>query len=288
MSEPSSSAHEPTTLHACIAEFIGTALLVFIGCGVVHTAVTTGALSGSWQVASVWGFAVTLAVFATASVSGAHINPAITLAMAVWNRFPWSRVGPYVGAQVTGAAFAALLLHLVFAGTIATYEKEIGIERGAAGSEVTAAMYGEYFPNPTVGIHGFDENPDHRADRLAARHDNLSLGAAFLAETLATLFLALCVFALTDARNSAAPGANLAPFFIGAAVAVLVAIFGPMTQACMNPARDFGPRIVAVFAGWGDVAFPGPRGAVATLSVYLAAPLLGGVLGGLVHRVLRR
>ena len=98
--------------------------------------------------------------------------------------------------------------------------------------------------------------------------------------------LAFCVFALTDKRNRARPGASLGPFFIGATVALLVAVIGPVTQACLNPARDFGPRIFAAFAGWGEVALPGPRGLLDTLAVYLAAPVAGAVLGGLVYREL--
>lgn len=265
----------PSLFSCCIAEIIGTFILIFIGCGIVHTAVVTGAVSGSWQAGTVWGLAVALAVYAVGSISGGHINPAVTLAMAVWDGFPWRRVGPYVAAQVVGAALAALFLYWIFAGTIAAYEESRGIERGLPGSEVTASMYGEYFPNPTVEIHG--------AGKTAA-HGNMAVGAAVLAEVLATSLLVFSVFALTDVRNAGAPGANFAPFFVGMTVAVMVAIFGPMTQACMNPARDFGPRFVAYVCGWGKIAFPGPRGATATLLVYLVAPLAGGLLGGFLYR----
>ena len=67
---------------------------------------------------------------------------------------------------------------------------------------------------------------------------------------------------------------------------LLVVVLGPVTQACLNPARDFGPRIFAALAGWGEIALPGPRGIVDTLAVYLAAPIAGGVLGGLAYQLL--
>src|SRR5205814_10525120 len=86
----------------------------------------------------------------------------------------------------------------------------------------------------------------------------LSEPAACAAEVLGTLILALAVCALTDERNRAAPGAHLAPVFIGLTVAVLIAVIAPLTQACFNPARDFGPRLFASLAGWGPVALPGP------------------------------
>lgn len=255
----------------CAAEALGTFILVFLGCGAVHTAVTTGALSGSWQVAIVWGIAVCLAAFLAGGVSGAHINPAITLCLALWQGFPRSRILPYWLAQLAGAALAALALYLIFADTIAAYEIKQGITRGLAGSEVTAALYGEYFPNPTVAIHGAG---------AGAAHGNLGVLAAMLAEILATGILAAVVLGAGDLQNPGRAPERTAPIIVGLTVAALVAIFGPMTQACFNPARDFGPRMVAWFAGWGDIAFPGPRGAAATLLVYLAAPLIGAVLGG--------
>jgi glycerol uptake facilitator protein len=80
---------------------------------------------------------------------------------------------------------------------------------------------------------------------------------AFVAEIVGTLFLALVVFALTDERNLAAPAGRLAPVFIGLNVAILISVIAPLTQACFNPARDFGPRLFAFFAGWGAIAIPG-------------------------------
>src|SRR5439155_987903 len=154
----------------CLAEALGTFILVFFGCGVVHAAVLTNAQHGLWQVATVWGVAVTVAIYVVGVVSGAYINPAITIAMAAWRRLPWGDV------------------------------------------------------------------------------------------VLGTLLLALVGFALTDDRNAAAPLARLAPAFIGLTIAVLISVIGPLTQACFKPARDFGPRLVACFAGWGRIALPGPRG----------------------------
>ncbi len=249
-------------------------MLVFFGCGSVHVAVTLDALQGGWQVASVWGFAVTLAIYAVGNISGAHINPAITVALTVCGRFPRARVPVYIGSQLAGAFLAAACLYAIFSGSIARFEQEKGIERGAPESVVTAAMYGEYYPNPTIRLH---------QDAPKAGAATVGLPAAVFAEVLGTAFLAFCVFALTDRNNKGGPGKQLSPFFIGATVALLVAVLGPVTQACLNPARDFGPRIFAALAGWGPVALPGPAGLAATLAVYLVAPVAGGVLGGVVY-----
>ena len=102
---------------------------------------------------------------------------------------------------------------------------------------------------------------------------------AFFAEMLGTLILAVVVFAITDDRNAAAPLSRLAPVFVGLTIAVLISVIAPLTQAGFNPARDFGPRLFAYFAGWGPTALPGPRG-MSFLTVYIVAPITGAVLGG--------
>jgi glycerol uptake facilitator len=95
------------------------------------------------------------------------------------------------------------------------------------------------------------------------------------------------VFALTDEKNQASPAARLGPVFIGLAVAVLISVIAPLTQACFNPARDFGPRLVAYFGGWGKVAIPGPQG-MGFATVYILAPITGAFIGGWLYtRVLR-
>src|SRR5438876_3141075 len=91
----------------CLAEVLGTFILVFFGCGAVHAAVLTGAQTGLWQVAIVWGVAIMLAIYVVGGISGAHINPAITVALATWGLFTWSRVLPYVVSQLVGAVLAA-------------------------------------------------------------------------------------------------------------------------------------------------------------------------------------
>ncbi len=91
-------------LRACFAEVVGTFLLVLFGTGAIASSVLTGAQVGLWQVAVVWGFGITLAIYVTAAISGAHLNPAVTLAFALFRRrnFPLSRLLPYWMAQLAG------------------------------------------------------------------------------------------------------------------------------------------------------------------------------------------
>src|SRR5471032_1755149 len=105
-----------------VGEFFGTFLLVFFGCGSVATAVLTGAQVGIFQVAIVWGLGIATAIYLTGALSGAHLNPAVTCALATCGNFPRRRVIGYVTAQFAGAFVAAAVLHGMFAGVLHAYE----------------------------------------------------------------------------------------------------------------------------------------------------------------------
>jgi glycerol uptake facilitator protein len=268
----------------CLAEVLGTFLLVFFGCGAVHVAVLTGALTGLWQVAIVWAVAIMLAVYTFGAISGSHLNPAVSIALAAWGRFRWADVLPYCAAQLVGAFTAAAVLFTLYQPFLAEKEHDKKVVRGEPGSEITAMCYGEYFPNPgrVAGAEGF-----YKSDEHAKLNALVTEPVACAAEVLGTLILALVIFAVTDDRNAAAPVGRLAPVFIGLTVAVLIAVIAPLTQACFNPARDFGPRLFACLAGWGSIALPGPR-ETGFLTVYILSPILGAVAGGgLYVRLLR-
>ncbi len=269
---------------ACfVAEMLGTFLLVFFGLGSVHVAVLTGELQGLWQVGVVWGLSIMLAIYIVGSISGAHINPAITLGLAVWRLFPWTRVPVYIAAQLTGAILASAVLYVIFQPFLVAKEVQKQVVRGEPGSEITAMCYGEYFPNP--GPLAAGNGPYVRSEH-EAYNERVSELSACLAEFLGTLILALVVAAVTDPANPHGPK-NLAPAFIGLTVTALICVIAPLTQACFNPARDFGPRMFGYFAGWQEIAFPGPRG-MGALTVYILSPIAGAIAGmGLYFQVLR-
>lgn len=259
----------------CGAEVVGTFLLVFFGCGAVHTAVLMDAQSGLWQVAIVWAIAIMLAIYTCGAISGAHINPAITLGLSAWRLFPRRLVLPYIGAQLVGAFLAAAALYGMFGAQLAQKEADKQVTRGEPASVITAMCYGEYYPNPGGLAAGSDPLEPAAYDALmAGANATVACGAEFLG----TLILALVVVAVTDKENPLAPGAQLAPVFIGLTVAALISVIAPLTQACFNPARDFGPRLFASLAGWGGAALPGPNG-LGILGVYLLAPIAGAISG---------
>ncbi len=263
---------EPGLISAAAGEVVGTFILVFFGVGSVQAAVATGAQAGLWQVAVVWAIGVSLAIYCTAAYSGAHINPAITLVAAVYDRMPIPRVLVYWISQFVGAVLAALVLHAMFAEAIIELERQNGLLRGGPGSELSAMVFGEYFPNPAV--FGTDET----AWRI------IGLRGAFTAEMVGTAMLAYMVGALTSERNMARPPAGMTAVMIGLTVAAIISVIAPLTQAGLNPARDLGPRVVAFFLGWGEIAIPGPRGG--WLTVYVLAPCVGALIGGGIQRLI--
>ncbi len=267
---PARAASLPSLARACVGELVGTYILAFFGCGSVMSAVITGAQVGLWQVAVVWGFGISLAIYATAAASGAHLNPAVTLSVALRRpeTFPAARVLPYWAAQLAGAFLAAATLYACFAPFIGRFEALHHLVRGQAGSQLSGMVFGEYGPNPAV----FGTAPATLA--------LLSPVAVMLIEALGTAILLFFIFALVDRHNRDAPGSNLAPFFIGFAVAIIISVLAPLTQAGLNPARDLGPRLFALLAGWGPVALPGPNG---VWWAYVVGPFLGGPIGATLY-----
>lgn len=257
---------------AMVGEFVGTFILVFFGVGVVNAAVVTGSQVGLWQVAVVWAIGVSLGIYASASMSGGHLNPAITIVCVVYDRFPIFRAVGYIVSQVLGAMAASVLLYSMFAEAILEFERRHGLLRGGPGSELSAMVFGEYFPNPAV----FGTAED--AWRIVGHQ------GAFMGELIGTAMLALLISAVTHRRNASKPPAAVQALLIGLGVAAIISVVAPLTQAGLNPARDFGPRAVSWFLGWGDIAFPGPRGG--WFSVYIAAPVIGALAGGGLYRLL--
>lgn len=258
----------------CLAELSGTFILVFFGVGSVHAAVLSGAQAGLWQVAVVWAIAIAMAIYAFGAASGAHINPAMTISFAVFRGFPVRKIPAFIISQLVGAILAAVILYFLFQGMIVHFETANQVVRGMPGSEVSAMIYGEYFPHPGM----------QRA--LGWADDVVPLAVAMAAEFIGTAFLAFFVFAVTDSFNQGGPGGKRLPIFIGLTVALLISVLAPLSQAGFNPARDFGPRLVAWFAGWNEIAIPGPRGGFFT--VYILSPILGAIVGSFMYEFLTR
>ncbi len=261
------------------AEFFGTFLLLAFGDGVVAAAVAglpgsgrTGGPTvifngvGGWLLITWgWAFAVALAVYVAGGVTGAHLNPAVTLGLAVRRRFSWNKVLPYWGAELLGAFFGGLLVYMVYGPAIQAFD----IAAKAVPQQGTAlATYSIFATFPAAYFHGSSLGP-------------------LIDQIVGTAFLLIFVLALTDGRNSVAPQGNMGPLLVGIAVAAIGMSYGPNAGYAINPARDFGPRMVAWLFGWGKTAFPGTFSSGAFhFSNYFWVPIIGPLIGAVVGVIL--
>ncbi len=246
-----------------IGELIGTFILVFFGCGSVAVTVLFSSHVGLFQVAAVWGLGVALAIYATRHLSCAHLNPAVSLAMVIGGRMSLRKLPVYVTAQLFGAFIAAGVLYLLFNSSIENFETTQGIIRGMPESYKTAMIFGEFYPNPGV--------------KAVAAVTTIN---AIFAEAVGTFALVFLIFSLTEGCNVGRPDKSLAPIFIGITVTIIISIIAPLTQAGLNPARDFAPRLFAFIAGWGNAALPDKH--YGFLTVYVLGPFLGGAFASIV------
>ena len=242
-----------------LGELLGTFILTMFGCGSVAVAVLFGEYTSIFQIAIVWGLAVTLAIYVTRHLCPAHLNPAVSVSMVLGKRMPARKLPSYLLAQFIGALLAGIMVLVLFNPSIESYELAHGIERGTAASVDTARMFGEFYPNP--------------GDALVS---TVSMPLAIVAEAVGTFVLVLFIFCFTEDCNVGRPDSNIAPMFIGLTVSICITLIAPLTQAGFNPARDFGPRVVAWLAGWGDAAFPDSDGGF--FWVYILGPILGGAV----------
>ena len=252
-----------------LGEFFGLFLFASIGLMVVATAITTGSatLFGLFDLSITFGLAIMVIILVVGAVSGAQINPAITIALAVYGKFPWREVPVYIAAQISGAIVGALTLYGLYRGPITAFEQANGVVRGEPGSEITAMIFACFAPNPAI------------AGALEWGPNVVTTGTALLAEAFATMVLAVVVFAVVDEKNTFAPSLPVFALILGLVVAFIVAVEAPLTMAGINPARDLGPRIAISLLGWAGVAFAGPG---AIWWVWTVGPIIGAIVGGAV------
>jgi glycerol uptake facilitator protein len=234
-----------------VAEFLGTLVLLLFGAGVVAAVVLFGkgvpgevVNGGTTNINLAWGLAVTMGIYIAGKTSGAHLNPAVTLAMAVFRGFSWGKVLPYMAAQVAGAFVAAALVFLNYRPAFAKADPLL---------DHTAGVFAT-FP-------AFPGDP----------------AAGWIDQIVGTALLLLMILAIGDEDNQPPPK-NLGPVMVGLIVVAIGMAFGPMHGYAINPARDFGPRLFTLVAGFKNTGFEN-----GVFWVPLLAPLIGGLLGAAIY-----
>jgi len=192
---------------AFMGELIGTMLLIILGDGVVANVVlnkSKGQNSGWIVITAGWGFAVAMAVYAVGQVSGAHLNPAVTIGLALIGKFSWSQVAPYIVAQMIGAFLGAVIVYITYLPHWAATEDK--------GAKLAVFSTGPAIPNTPANL---------------------------LTEIIGTFVLLLGILAI--GTNQFTQGLN--PFIVGVFIWAIGLSLGGPTGYAINPARDLGPRI---------------------------------------------
>jgi MIP family channel proteins len=237
-----------------LAEFLGTFVLIVFGVGVVaQTVLSKGAAGTPLSINIAWGLAVTMGCYVSAGVTGAHLNPAVTIALAVHRRFPWNKVAPYAAAQMIGAFAASAVVYATYHEALNAFD---GGVRQILGAQGTAGIWATY-PQPFLS----------------------TFPGGFIDQVVGTALLVGVILGITDTRNSPAPN-GLAPVIVGLLVVLIGATFGFNSGYAINPARDFGPRLF--IAGWGGGVFSAGNN---WWWVPIIAPCVGGVVGGWAYDV---
>ena len=254
-----------------VSEFLGTFIIIAFGDGVVAMVVAGLNQSGrgkapflaqaDWLlIAWGWGFAVAFAVWVAGGVSGAHLNPAVTLALALRRKFEWRKLPSYWAAQVFGAFVGAALVYFNYHDAINSFNNAMHVVRGSSQSVATYSIFAT-FPAP---------------------YFHTVIGP-FFDQVIGTAFLVGFIFAITDEFNAPVK-ANLAPLIVGFIVVAIGLSYGANAGYAINPARDFGPRIWAWIAGWKSIAFPGNYGNVNDYFwIPIIGPLVGAAIGALIY-----
>ena len=241
------------TSREAAAEFLGTFLILVFGtASVAQKVLSGGELGSALSIHLSWGLGVTFGIYASAGVSGAHLNPAVTLALAAFRGFPWRKVPAYVLAQTLGAFTGAAVTFLTYREAFSAFD---GGVRQVAGEKATAGIFATY-PQPFLS----------------------AFPGGFVDQVVGTALLLLVIFALGDRRN--AGPASGGPVLVGALVVAIGMTFGMNAGYAINPARDIGPRVFTALAGWGGEVFTAGGH---WWWVPLVAPCLGAVLGGFVY-----
>jgi glycerol uptake facilitator protein len=235
-----------------LAEFFGTMVLILFGNGVVAMVKLFGhdvpgeiVNGGFTNITLAWGLGVTMGIYVAGKISGAHLNPAVTITLAAFRGFPWRKVIPYSIAQIAGAFVAAALVFWNYHPVFLRADPQL---------DHTAGVFTTFPAFPEM------------------------LSAGLLDQTIGTALLLLMIFAITDERNQ--PPANLTPLLIGLVVVVIGMSFGGMHGYAINPARDFGPRLFTVVAGFKNNGLTDGK---PVFWVPIVGPIVGGLIGGLVY-----
>ncbi|XBC44139.1 MAG: MIP/aquaporin family protein [Buchnera aphidicola (Schlechtendalia peitan)] len=239
-------------LTQCISEFLGTGLIIFISSTCAASSKLTNSLTSSWEISCILGIGTCIAIYASLFISGAHLNPIVTLVFFLLFNFNQKKVIPYIIFQILGSFLASSIVYKLYYNVLIQFECQQKILRGSIESVSSASIF-SFFPNK-----------------------NVSIVKIFILEFIATFIFMSIIISIRKNENFFYFKNILTPIFIGMLVCIINIIISPWTSFTLNPAHDIGSRIFICLLGWGKIAFTG-----GISMSYFIIPILGTILGSI-------
>lgn len=247
-------------LQQCIVEFLGTGLIIFFGIGCLATSKLTNFHFNQYEMSIIWGCAVSFSIYLSISISGAHLNPAITIFFCVFYKFNKKKVIPYIFSQTLGAFFFTTIIYYIYYDLFIFFEYQHHIIRGTEDSLQLAKIFCIYPEKNYIFINDF------------------------LMKIIIAIIFIIALMRINDKKNFAIQK-KFIPCLIGILVTIINISLGSLSNIALNPAHDLGPRIFLSLIGWGRIAFTGlsnsnfPYFLIPTIT-----PILGINLGGWIYK----
>lgn len=247
----------------CFFEFFGTGLVIFFGIGCSAASKLTHVGFNQFEISCIWGLGVSISMYFSSSISGAHLNPAITIFLWLSSKFNQRKVLPYILSQLLGSFFFTMVIYYLYNHLLISFENKNNIIRGTQESLNLASIFCVY-PN----------------------YEN-SFIRDFMIETFSTALFMIIILEFNNKKNNYfLYNKSIIPILIGILVCMMNLVINPLNNISLNPARDLGPKIFLSLTGWGFLSFTGGNHNILYCLIPSIGPILGANLGGWIHKIL--
>ncbi|ANZ22519.1 glycerol transporter [Buchnera aphidicola (Diuraphis noxia)] len=246
----------------CIVEFFGTGLITFFGTSSIAASKLTNVHLNQFEISCILGLSVSISIYLSHTISGAHLNPAITIFFWLSSKFNKKKVIPYIISQIFGAFIFTMLIYYLYYNILISFEEKNNIIRGSQESVSLASIFCIY-----------------------PKYNNSFIYNSII-EIFTTAFFIIILLEFNNKKNNYLLSySSISPILIGILVFIINITISPLSNVSLNPARDLGPKIFLSLTGWGLLSFTGGNSFSYCL-IPVLGPILGAILGGWMHKIL--
>ncbi|CAL4322187.1 MIP/aquaporin family protein [Buchnera aphidicola] len=234
----------------CLAEFFGTGLIILFGLNATVLSKLSNYNINYLDISIIWSIGVSISIYSSLFISGAHLNPAITIFLWSISEFNKKKVLPYIFSQILGSFFFTMIIYCIYRNILIVFERTHKIVRGTQESLDLASIFCVYPKINTLFLYDF------------------------IAEVMTSIIFMIVIMLLRHKKKYLLTYSYLSPILVGILIFFINISIGSYYNITLNPARDIGPRVFLSFIGWGSLSFTG-----GTNIPYFFIPLLGPIIG---------